>query len=314
MPTTIPTGISFGDPPSVSGQNVTVSRLLQQPLVIERRLGEAIQPQYWMGDVFQSAGSAPSGAVIVEEWTPDLVALSRLEEELTEDVEVPLAGIDVGDIKTLEATEHGIGYILTDKHIRRNNRWIMDRRERALAFTLADGQNRRGLAALNLAISAHSRTFAAPDWSSVVPDGSTPSRRDIWPHSTIALVLAEQKADRIPFGYDTMIAHPLEVWRLRVLYGGPTGSPLTLQQLAAAIGIGQIIEDTTGTVVHGEPILVASTGIGGYVEEDPTTVEVIPERRRKRTVVQASGAGLYFVDNPYGVLKLVGTAVEDVTP
>lgn len=314
MPTTIPAGVSFGDPAAVNGQNITVSRLLQQPRLIERRLTDAIQPLYWMDRIFQPAGSAPGGSIIVEEWKPDIAALNRLEEELGEDTEVPLAGIDVGDIKALEATEHGIGYVVTDAHVRRNQRWVIDRREDALAFTLADGQNRRGLAALNAAITTHNRTFAAPDWSAVVPDGSTPTARDRWPHSTLAFVLAQQKVSRVPFGYDRMIAHPLQVWRLRTLYGGPTGSALSLQQLADALGLAEVIEDTTGTVVNGEPILVASTGAGGYVEEDPTTVEVIDERRRRRQVVQATGAGLYFVDNPYGVLKLTGTAVEDNTP
>lgn len=308
MPTALPTGITFGDAPSVNGQNLTVSRLLQSPKLIERRLAEGIQPVYWADKIFPSAGSTPSGAIVVERWTPELISLDRLEEELAEGTEVPRAGISVGDIETLEATEHGIGYVVTDKHVRRNQRWIVDRREAALAFTLADGANRRAMAALTTAIAQFGRTFAAPDWSAVVPDGSAPSPRDQYPHSTVARVIAEQKVDRIPFGYDTMLVHPLEAWRLKTLYEED------LEGVADAMDLDEIIEDTTGIVPHGKPILVASTGLGGYVEEDPTTVEVIPDRPHRQTLVDAVGSGLYFVDNEFGALQLDGTADEDVTP
>lgn len=304
MPTLIPAGISFGNMPSVSGQDYTVSRLLKAPKIIERRLAEAIEPDYWMDRVFQSAGSAPSGAIITELWKPDLNALTRLEEELSEDSVVPLAGVEVGDILTLEASEHGIGYRVTRRHESRNQRWIMDRRERALAWTLAAGQNARGMTALNNAITTHNRTFAAPDWSAIVTDGAAPTPKEFWPHATIKLVRSRQAKDRIPFGYDTLIVDPLEAWRLSVIYD--------TDDLERALGLEQVIEDTTGKITQGSPTLVASTGLGGYVEEAATSVEVIDRPEKRDHLVQATGAGLYFVDNPYGALRLTGTAVSDL--
>ncbi|MCK9250004.1 MAG: hypothetical protein M0P31_13655 [Solirubrobacteraceae bacterium] len=306
-PITLPPGLPIGSV-TTSGQDVTVSQLLKSSRIIERRIDEAIQPRYWADRILPAAGRTDNGFAIFEEWTPEILGLNRLEEELEPDTEVPLAGITVGELRAIEATEHGIGYVVERKHERRNSRLIIDRREKAMAYTLAEGQNRRAVAAVNAAITTHSRTHSGPDWSAIVTDGAAPTAKENWPHSTIAYVKALQQKDGAPFVYDVLLVDPLEKWRLATIYDTDG------DDLARRLGVEEVIEDTTGGIAHGQPTLIASEGAGGTVEEEATRIEIIDEPRRRRKVVQATGSRLFYVDNPYGVIRITGTAVTDLTP
>jgi hypothetical protein len=60
------------------------------------------------------------------------------------------------------------------------------------------------------------------------------------------------------------------------------------------------------------PILFSQGNVGGTAWEEPIATEVVPERRRRRDVVQCVGSAAYFVDNPFGLLQLTGTATADL--
>lgn len=294
---------------SVSGSDITVSNLLNNPRVIERRIGELADFSYWMDKVLPNLGAPGGGVVIYEEWDPEFSLLDRGAEELAPDAEVPLAGTVEGDVKMARAKVDGLGYTVTREQEARNQRFVVDRKERGLANSIADRFNVRGLAAITAAISANSRTMAGSDWSNIVTTGANPTPLDQWPHSTIAQVRAQQRKDRIPFVYDGMVAHPLDVWRLGTIYqlDGTTS-------LAAKVGLSEIIEDNTGSVARGTPILFSSGNVGGTAWEAPVKAEVIDEPRRRRKVVQTTGSAAFFVDNPYGLLQLTGVAYKDLNP
>jgi hypothetical protein len=290
---------------SVSGGDITVSRLLNSPRIIERRLGEAVGLRYWADQVLPNLGGT-AGVVIYEEWDPSFATLDRKAEPLAPDAEVPLAGSIEGDVKMVPVEADGLGYVVTRDQENRNQRFVIDRKERGLAFQIADKFNSRAVAAITGAITAASRTYAAPDWSAIVVAGSSPTTVANWPHSTLALLKAQQISARIPFEYDGMIAHPLDVWRLSVLYQTEGES-----SLAAKLGLRTLISDNTGIIPRGRPILFSQGNAGGTVWEDPIQTEVIPEPRRRRKVVQSTGSAAYFIDNPYALLQLTGVATAD---
>lgn len=305
MPTNV-SGLPVGNV-AISGSDVTVSYLLNNPRVIDRRLGEAASFRYWIDQLLPNVGAPGGGVVIYEEWDPTYSVLDRAAEEIAPDAEVPLAGSEEGAPKMARAHVDGLGYVVTRDQENRNQRRVIDRKERGLANSIADKFNARGVAVIEAAITAASRTMAATDWSALVTDGSSPDPKADWPHGTIALVKAEQQEDRIPFEFDGMLAHPLDIWRLSTIYqiDGTTS-------LAAKLGLSTLIADNTGTIDRGEPILFSSGNVGGTAWEEPIKTEVIPEPRRRRKVVQATGSAAYFVDNPYGLLKLTGVADADL--
>lgn len=307
MPTDI-YSVPAGRTASVSGADITASYLLTNPRVIERRMQEAINEEYWIGRLLPNVGGdTRSGVFIFEMWTPEIARMSREAESLAADAEVPLASISVGDLRSAYSDEVGLGYAVTDRQERLNQRFIMDRRETALSNEIAAAFNARGLSVVTAAIAAHARRARTTDWSAIVTAGATPTPNADWPHAQLALVQAQQRVARAPFPYDIMLAHPLDVWRLRSIY-----RVRSLADLAGELGLTDIIEDTTGDVPRGQPILGSSGGAGGTAWQQPIATEVIPERRRRRKVVQTVGEAAYFVDNPYALLQLTGAADDDL--
>lgn len=310
MPTPL-IGLPVGNV-SVSGSDITVSHLLNQPRIIDRRIGEAANLEYWADRILPNVGAPGAGVIIYEEWSPLFAVLDRNAEELAPDVEVPLAGTVEGDIKMVRAKVDGLGYTVSREQESRNQRFVVDRKERGLANSIAIKGNGRAVALIKATIAAAARVFAVGaggDWSAIVTDGNTPTPKANWPHSQLAQIQAQNRANRIPWSYDGMLAHPLDVWRLSTIYqlDGATS-------LATKLGLREIISDNTGDVVRGKPILYSSGNTGGTAWEEPVKTEVIPEPRRRRKVVQATGSAAYFVDNPYGLLQLSGVAVADGGP
>lgn len=300
--------VPAGRTATVSGADITTSFLLNNPRIIERRLAEAVGYDYWIGRLLPAVGGdTRAGAFTYEVWTAEIARMTRRPESLASDGEVPLASISVGDLRTAYSDEVGLGYAVTYRQERLNQRWIMDKRETALANEMSAAFNRRGLSVITQAISDYSRRARTSDWSSIVTSGSTPTPVAQWPHSQIALVQAQQRIARAPFIYNVMAAHALDVWRAKTIYGVSS-----LADLAGELGLDEVIEDTTGDVPRGQPILVAQGGAGGTAWVEPITTDVIDERRRRRKVVQTTGEAAYYVDNPSGVLQLTNAADRDL--
>ncbi len=326
MPTIPVAGLPVGNQATVSGADVTVSYLLNNPRVIDRRIGEAADFEYWIDRVLPNVGATGGGVVIYQEWDPRYTTMDRSPEELAPDAEVPLASGFEGEVKVVRAKADGLGYTVSDTQRERNMMFVINRKELALAHSIADNFNARGVAALVAAIAAGSRTFPASDWSALVTTGSDPDPLELWPHSQLAQVNAQQRVDRVPWRYDGMIAHPLDIWRLSTIYlkdsvGGMTISSANtadavfqvdqLRILAMKLGLAEIISDNTGDIPRGDPILFSRGNVGGTAWERPIKTEIVPERRRLRDVVQCTGSAAYFVDNPHGLLQLTGVAAAD---
>lgn len=322
MPNIPVAGLPVGTGAAVSSDTYTVSYLLKNPLVITRRLGEAVEFEYFADQILPNVGTNESGVVIFQEWDPRYTTMDRKAETLAPDAEVPLASGFEGELKIVRAAVDGLGYAVTDDQRRRNMRFVIDRKEMALAHSIADNFNLRAVTAITTAITASNRLYPSTDWSALVTDGATPDTLAEWPHSVLSKINADQRIARVPWRYDAMIAHPTDIWQLSTIYlkdsvGGmtivgdqPTFQVDQLKVLAMKMGLSLIISDNTATVPYGRPIMFSRGNVGGTAWELPITTEVVPERRRRRDVVQCTGAAAYFVDNPYGLLQLTGTATS----
>lgn len=312
-------GLPVGAGATVANDQITVSYLLNNPRVIDRRIGEAADFRYFADRILPNVGATGGGVVIFQEWDPRYTVLDRKAEELAPDAEVPLAAGFEGELKVVRAKADGLGYTVSDTQRERNMMFVINRKELALAHSIADNFNARAVKALTDAITAAARTYAATDWSALTVEGSTPSPVANWPHSTLAKINADQTMARVPWRYDAMLAHPLDIWRLKTIYLRETAQQPQQDYtaanvnaaLAAKLGLELILEDNTGDVPRGRPILWSQNNVGGTAWERPIKTEIIPERRRLRDVVQSTGSAAYFVDNPHGVLQLTGVATAD---
>lgn len=324
--TTLVGGLPVGTAATATGDTITVSYLRNNPRVVERRLGEAVNLEYFVDLILPNVGAPGGGVIIYQEWDPRYSTLSRKAEELAPGTEVPLAGTVEGDLKYAVAKADGLGFEITDDERLDNQLFVVQRKELALANSMADRFNLRGVTAIKAAITAASRTYdvGAGDWSAVVTDGANPDELALWPHSILAQINAQQRIDRIPWRYDGMLAHPMDIWRASTIYlkdsvGGmniasaqPVFQSDQLRILAMKLGLRTIVADNTGDIERGKPILFSTGNVGGTGWRQPITTEVVPERRKRQDVVQCVGSAVYFVDNPYGLLQLEGVADADL--
>lgn len=325
MPTTVG-GLPVGTQTTASGDTISVSYLRNNPLVIQARLAESVQLDYWADMLLPNVGTPGSGVIVYQKWAPNRHLMSRKPEELAPDAEIPLAGMVEGDLQYAVARADGLGFVITDDERIDNQLFVIQDREIALANSIADQFNRRAVAAIKAAIVADSRTFdvGEGDWSALTTMGADPDDLALWPHSILAQINAQQRVDKIQWRYDGMLAHPLDIWRASNIYmkdsvGGLMIAPgsITMQAeqlpiLAAKLGLRTIIADNTGDIERGKPILFSTGNVGGTGWRQPIRTEVVPERRRRRDVVQAYGSAVYFVKNSYGLLQLTGVADADL--
>jgi hypothetical protein len=321
MPTTVGS-VPVGTQTTATGDTISVSYLRENPLVLAGRLGEVMELEYFVDLILPNVGTPKSGVIVYREADPTRMTLNRSAEELAPDAEVPLAGIVEGDLKYAIAKTDGLGMVITDDEADENQLFVVEDKELALANSMSDRFNSRGVTVIKAAITANSRTFdvGAGDWSALVTDGANPDPLSLWPHAQIAQIRAQQTVDRIPWRFNGMLAHPMEIWRLSTIYlknagvGGeaPVPSAAVLNALAGKLGLDLIVEDNTGGIERGKPILFSRGHVGGTGWQKPINVEKIPERGRRRTRFDAVGKAVYFVNNPYGLLQLEGTADQDL--
>jgi hypothetical protein len=301
------TGLPVGSV-SLSGNDITVSRLLEQPRVIDRQLATVLNDIYWADKILPNVGTTSGGVIISAQWNASMALLDSKAELLAPDAEVPLAGADVGEPVVARANFRGLGFTVTDEQKLRNQMFVVQRKQIGLANEMADVFNSAAISVVLKAITDFSRTQPVPEqWDAVVIEpvvGITPSTQ--MPLYTIQSILATQRVNRDPFKFSTLVASPLDLLELQRIYPRDTSIKVNEPSRSDALGL-DLIPDTTGLVTLGSPILVAPEGAGGTAWEAPISTEVVPERRRRRDVVQSTGSAAYFIDNPNGVLQLTGT-------
>jgi hypothetical protein len=230
---------------SVNGADITVSYLLKNPRIIEQRLGELVNLNYWADQILPNIGPPGGGVVIYQEWVPTYAMLDRQAEELAPDAEVPLASTEEGEVKIAQAKLSGLGYSVTDTQRIRNQMFVVNRKERGLANSITDRFNKRAVTAIKDAISANSRTFAVTDWSTIDTNPASPTRtpRPEWPDQELEQIRATMRVDRLPFDYDGLLIQPQDLVTLKGIFEVTSN-----QALGEKLSLRTIIEDNTGDI------------------------------------------------------------------
>jgi hypothetical protein len=153
---------------------------------------------------------------------------------------------------------------------------------------------------MNAAISASSRTFVGRNWSTIVTGGSSQTDADYWPSRDFAYANMVAEQEELGVDYNLWILNPQEYFRLTVLYQGQ------LLTVLAAAGIEVFISNR---VTAGTALCVARGQLGEMRIEQPLATETWRDADgRQRTFIQSSVRPLWFVDNPFAILKVTGLA------
>lgn len=287
-------------PPSVSGNNITIDTMLQQPTRITRAIMDLTLQRFIADRVFASAGGVQGGAVIYDQATTNELYAARDVQRVAPGAEFPLVTSERLVPKIAEVEKWGGKVFITDEARDRNNAVMFSNQIRQLSNTIVRKLNQRAIVELEASIAASGQTFVGRDWGAVVVGGSSQSNSDLFPARDF--LLADQMAEEDELGvvYNLWLLNPQEYTALGLVYG--SGLADFLRSTGKSIYV-------SNRVPAGTAYVLAERQVGEMRVEQPLATETWRDPEgRQRTWVQSSVRPIMYVTNPYAVIKITGLA------
>ena len=285
-------------PPTVSGTTLSVDQALNSPQRITRMVMDLSKQRFFVDRVFSSGGGVTGGAVIYDELAGNDLYADRDVQRVAPGSEFPEVTFSRRAPKVAEVEKWGGKFFFTDEARDRNAVGEFTRAVRQLSNTIVRKINQRGVDVLDAAVTANSRTVVGNSWGSVVTTGTSASAAALWPAFDFADANRQADVEELGIVYDLWIINPQEYLSLATVYGPD------LDAMLASVGYDLYV---TNRVPAGTAYVVASGQVGEMRVEQPLGTETWRDPEGKQqTWVQSSVRPLFFVDNPYAVLKFTG--------
>ena len=291
--------------PSVSGSDITIAQMLDQPTRINRYLSDLSLTNLFAANVFSTGGSVTGGALLYDTLTLNDVALDsgRSVQNVEPGAEFPIVTHSQGAPSVALVEKFGGKFFVTDEARDRNDGISFQRKANKLLNDIVKGLNTRALTALDAAITAYTgtQTVTGVNWGTTTTTASASKTNAIDPTFDFAKV--QLAADIAELGYtiDTWIVHPNQANVLRVLYGAGN-----VNQILADNGIGNLI--VSARVTAGTAYAVQSGQVGELRFEKGISTETWREPENQRTWVQSDVRPVMAVTDPYAAFKITGLA------
>lgn len=291
--------------PTVSGTQITVDVLLQNPTRITRDIARLADQQFFASRVFSDAGGVQGGALIFE--LPPSVATDLFAERGVQEIapgqEHPIMTFLRGVPVVTKPRKLGGKWFVTKEQRARNDVRVVQRAMVQTANTIALTLDTLAISVLNAAISGNSRTVAGQSWATAA--GTTFTTRSGTNQASADLLAARKLAELEQRGIrlDSALIHPNQELSLAE---AASAMGITIDQIFAIAGINNWF--SSARVTAGTAILYQSGQVGGWANEFPLTQAVWYENETERTWYQWNVSPAVFVDNPYAVVELTGIA------
>jgi hypothetical protein len=288
--------------PTVSGTNITVDLMLNQPTRITRYLSDLTLRGYWADKVFTPGGGVSGGAILYTQLTQNelFVASGRDVQNVEPGAEFPLVTFDRPTPLTKQVEKFGGKFFVTDEARDRNDPMMLQQGAQRLANTINRRIHTNAVNEIDAQITAlggSAQTASGNDWSAVVTTGSSATNATGWPAADFNKVqlLADQKELGVQF--DTWILNPVNANEFKIAYGNEWRSVLD------DAGISFVV---TNRVTIGTAYVIASGQVGQMLLEKPLSSETWREQATQRTWVQSDVRPVFVITNPYGIAKVTG--------
>ena len=289
--------------PTVSGSNVSVDLMLNQPTRITRYLSDLALRGYWADKVFSPGGGITGGAILYTQLTTNDLFVSSTRDVMNVEpgAEFPIVTFDrpVPLVKPVE--KFGGKFFVTDEARDRNDPLMLQQGTQRLANTINRRIHDNAVAELNATITAlggNAQTGSTNNWGTVVTGGSSQTNATGWPAADFAKIqlLADQKELGVVF--DTWILNPADASDFDIVYG----------ENAAAVRANHGIRFiTTNRVAVGTAYVIESGQVGEMRLEKGLSTETWREQSTQRTWVQSDVRPVFVVTNPYSIAKVTVT-------
>lgn len=302
---------SYADPlqnplsaPTISTTTYTIDFLLQQPTRVNRTLANLVMANFFLDKVFQMGGDVQGGAVLYDQASVIDVYTDRDAERVQPGAEFPIVtGARIAPL-VAAVEKFGAKFPVTDEAKRRNDPSRITNQMRRMANTIVRKMQQRGIAELEAAITAYSRTQAAGVTWKVSAEEALLNRKPI--NSPVVVILkAIEGLENLEMGYtfDTLIVNPADAYLIRAFFGEQAKTSSAF----ADVGINEVI--VTPRKAAKSAILCAGRQVGQMRLEEPmrtvTEREGAPELR-EQTWIQTAVNPVFFVTDPYAALEITG--------
>ncbi|MFI1194073.1 hypothetical protein ACH4T9_12560 [Micromonospora sp. NPDC020750] len=295
--------------PTVSGDNITVNRLVNSPVLIQRALRTLAQMRL-VGDKILTGSVDLTGTGAVNYEVSEAIMAASLAERIDDLMEYPLSA-EPSAVSQMAATENwGLSTLISDKLVARNRVDIVNRKMIKLANRIAFGFDSLILSAVASAVTQTSAATAA--WNTTNAD----------PFADITLGAAV--VDSLNQGYevDTVLATPTRWARLiasaKIIERAPresNDSLLLTGRLAHIAGLN--IWKTTNMPAGVDVMLIDSRQLGSIGWEDQGggylgTADGVQSKRIRLDEndgwkIQGRRIGVPIVQEPGAAVKITST-------
>lgn len=289
--------------PTVNGNDVTVDRMLNEPTRVTRYISDLSLLNYFAHRIFPTVGAPSGGAVLYTQLTDNDVFPdpNRPDVQNVEPgAEFPVIGFSRPEPRTAQVEKFGGRFFVTDEARDRNDSTQMQQGSRKLANSITRQIHTRALRELNAeftALGAKAQTVVSVGWKNTVTGGASETSAQQWPAADFdnAQLVADQKELGVTF--NTWIVNPADANRFRQVYGRDWRTVLEEN-------------NTEFVVTNRQPIgeaWVIEDGVAGECRlEVPLNTVTYREDEKEQTWVQSGVRPVFYVTNPYSILKVTG--------
>lgn len=288
--------------PTVSGTNISVDLLLNEPTRITRYLSDLTLKGYWADKVFSPGGGVSGGAILYTQLTTNdlFTAPGRDVQNVEPGAEFPIVTFE-RPVPLVEPVQKiGGKYFVTDEARDRNDPMMLQQGAQRLANVIHRRIHDLAVSKIDAQITAlggSAQTASGNDWSAVITGGASQTNATGWPAADFSKVqlLADNKELGVTF--DTWILNPTNATEFKIAYGN------AWQEVLADNGITFVV---TPRVAVGTAYVFESGQVGQMRLEKPLSTETWREEATERTWVQSSIRPVLVITNPYGIAKVSG--------
>jgi len=288
-------------PPVVSGTQITVDMMLNNPVRVTRMIMDMTQQRFVADRIFASGGGVTGGAVVYDSVEAYDLYTSRDVERVSPGAEFPIITSARRAPGVAEVEKWGGKVWISDEARDRNDSTLFTNQLRQLGNTIVRKINARAIQVLEAMFTAYptrvvvSKSQPAGGWDAVTPYGGTPTTPGQWPAGDFAYAAEIAETDELGIRFDLWILNPSNYTDLLLLYGGDG-----IQELLSTLGLEIYV---TNRVPVNTAYVVAQRQVGQMRTEQALGTETWREPNRQRTWVQSSVRPLMFCDNRFAALK-----------
>ena len=285
-------------PPVVSGMNITVDMMLNQPKRVTRYLMDMTQQKFIMDLFFSSTDAGEAGAIVYDQQTVNELYPTRDVEKIAPGSSYPNIIADQVNSKVAVVEKWGGKFPVTDEARKRNASVQLQNRITKLGNGLVRKMNQRAVAELSASIAATGQVYTSPNnWNTIVTAGTSASSAQAYPAADFAQVQALADVQELGVELNAAAFNPAQMAVLRTLYGS-TG----LTEMFDDAGFETVI--SSNRVPAGSAYVAAKGQVGEVAIEQALATKTYRDEDHDRDFVKSSVILVPYVTNPYSVWRM----------